>query len=94
MSEKVKVRIEMDQMFHWWPLNADQMAERYEMVGMPVPLRRSPTLEVDAELFNEYEAMRSKYYELQEKLEQLYRVQEGLEPWTSCPVPDYTKIEA
>lgn len=93
MSEKVKVRIEMDQVFWWGPISAEQIAERSELVGTPKECQPPVTMEIDKSLFNQCELLRVEYYALQEKLEQLFRIQENLTPWTSQPIPDYTKLE-
>jgi hypothetical protein len=93
MSEKIKVRIDMDQVFWWDIVSAADIAKRSELFCLPPELAPELTMKIDKSLFDEYEKLLGMYRDIQDKLEQLYRVQEGLAPWASTPVPDYTKLE-
>ena len=84
MENPVKVRVEMDDGWSW---SLDKEGEtRYD---------RTVSMEVSDALIAEYEALLPKWVALQDKLEQLYRSQEGLKPyeWTVSPTPDHKLLE-
>ena len=79
----VKVFIEMDEGWSWWPV-----ASGSDNFFGDVP----PTLEISDELLEEFKSVESRWYDLQAKLEQLYRIQEGLEPF-NMPIPEHKVLE-
>jgi transcriptional regulator of NAD metabolism len=80
MSDKVKVNIQMEDAWQFWPVN--------EYGRSQGPL----TMEIDAELFDRFTKAREAYDEVNQLMEQLYRVQEGLKPWQSVGVPEHTLL--
>jgi len=81
-----KVRIEMDEGFNWFPVSEDSpLLHAYG---------RSTTMDVPEALILEYQEAVERWTTVQEKLEQLYRVQEGLTPWTAPPIPEHVKLAA
>lgn len=80
-----KIRVEMDEGFHWFPL------ERDSAVLHLLP-NKFVTLEVSDELLKEYAVAANAFNDIQDKLEQLYRVQEGLTPWSDPPIPEHVRI--
>ena len=77
----VKVRIDMDEGWYWSV--ATKAGWRFD---------RTETMEVDEELVNEYNALSEQWYKLQDRLEQLYRAQEGLKPWVQPEIPEHVRI--
>jgi len=77
-----KVRIEMDEGYRWWPVT---IAEQTANAAIRYPM----TLEVPDDLLVRYKQAYTQYRQLQVELEQLYRVQVGLAPWESDPVPEH-----
>lgn len=67
--------IDMEEGWRWWPNTFSS--------------RHQPKLAVPQELLDEHAELSKRWYALQSKFEQLYRVQEGLEPWHSDPVPEH-----
>jgi hypothetical protein len=91
---KVKIRVDMEEGWQWWPVTEVQRATYEDAMGFDEALRRQlrrpMTLEVDQELVDRYEAAYKALQPIKEALEQLYRVQEGLVPWESTAVPEHT----
>lgn len=83
----VKVRIEMDEGWYWYPKFVTQTPEETEEIcaefkhdpDMQTFIRRkeTPSMEIPAELLKEYESARDAYHSIQRKFEVLYRKQEG-----------------
>lgn len=93
---KVKVRIDMDEGWRWWPVTEAKRDAHELAMGLEPDLARAirqpMTLEVDKELLDRYEAAYAQMRPLQEALENLYRVQQGLIPWPDQPTPDHTLL--
>jgi hypothetical protein len=93
---KVKIRIDMDEGWRWWPVTEAKRDAYETAMGLEPDLtkliRKPMTLTVDQALVDRYEAAYQEYRTLQEQLEQLYRVQEGIEPWEDAPIPQHTKL--
>lgn len=51
-----------------------------------------PTLIISQELFDEYNTARIKWSDVQDKLEQLWRVQAGLKTWEENDLPEHEVI--
>lgn len=83
----MKVVIEMEQGWHWWPID--------EADPGPLLLGVSKTwgqrsIEIDQEVFERYKRVSAEHQQLQELFEHLYRHQQGLEPFLQSPFhPDY-----
>jgi len=73
----VKVHINMDEGWSW------SIGQR---------LGCTETIEIDEELVREYNMLSRHWYDLQGRLEQLYRVQEGLKPWTQPEIPEHVRL--
>jgi hypothetical protein len=78
-----RIYVDLDEGFTFYPVYAGSVHHHEWMVGKPFKL------EVSRALLDEYEAAAKAFSDVREKMEQLYRVQEGLEPWTSSPVPEH-----
>jgi acyl dehydratase len=50
---------------------------------------RHPTMEIPQALIHEYDAATRAMEAINEKIEQLYRVQENRQPWAEPPVPEH-----
>lgn len=91
----MKVYIDMDSGFRWWPVSATRdlsyLPEEYHQC---IREREKPTMEVPDELVAEYTRISTEYSLMQEKLEQLYRIQRSLDPWPNTPIPDYKLLSA
>jgi hypothetical protein len=81
----VKVFIDMDQGFRWWPVMEDDPIHAY--------WHRDMTLEITNELMAEYKTAYEAYQAVQEKLEALYRIQNGYEPHPSQVAPEHKLLE-
>lgn len=68
----IKVYIEMDEGWRWWPVTEDDPAREYFSKPM--------TMEVSEELLAEYKTAYDAYRAVQMKLEALFRAQEGYPP--------------
>lgn len=88
-----QVRIEMDEGWRWWPDTVPAQTAMEDAMGLSDEtrriLRRPMTLDVPDEMLARYKRVYAEYRQLQTELEQLYRVQEGLTPWDSDPVPEH-----
>jgi hypothetical protein len=93
----IKIRIEMDEGWVWWPVTETQRAEYEKAMGFDAALslatRRPLTMEVDQDFITRYEAVYAAYREMRGALEQLYRVQEGLAPWDTPGVIEHTLLK-
>ena len=81
--KKTPIYVDMDEVFTFYPVY-DGSIHHHEWMG-----RKPFKLEVDQALIDEYEVASRAFSAVREKMEQLYRVQEGLTPWTSSPVPEH-----
>jgi hypothetical protein len=81
----VKVYIDMDQGFCWWPVLEDD--------PIHAMWKREMTMEVSAELLAEHKIAYEAYQAMQEKLEALYRIQNGYEPHPSQVAPEYKLLK-
>lgn len=79
---KVQIYVELDEGWQFYPVYKD--SPQYGWMS-----HRPFKLEVDQALIDEYEAAAKAFGAVREKLEQLYRVQEGLTPFESSPVPEH-----
>ena len=79
----VKARIDMDDGFTWSPTTKNCGIFRFD---------QTETMEIDEALVNEFNSLVDKWYNLQWKLEQLYRVQEGLVPWVQPEIPEHVRL--
>lgn len=80
---KVQIYVDLDEGFTFYPVYQGSVHHHDWMVRKPFKL------EVSQELIDEFEAAAKAYGDVREKFEQLYRVQEGLTPWESSPVPEH-----
>jgi hypothetical protein len=78
-----QIYVDLDESFVFYPVYEGSPHHHDWMVRKPF------RLEVDQALIDEYEAASRAFSAVREKLEQLYRVQEGLTPWESSPVPEH-----
>lgn len=85
-GQKVSIYVDLDEGFTFYPVYAGSV---HHLAGM---VRKPFKLEVNRALIDEYEVAARAFSAVREKFEQLYRVQEGLEPWTSSPVPAHKKL--
>jgi hypothetical protein len=79
MTKKTKVKICMDCSWSFWFQRDDAEHKMW-----PDEL---PTLEVDEQLVAEFERISGLYFDMKGKIEQLYRVQEGLKPFETPEIP-------
>jgi hypothetical protein len=80
----VKVYIEMDQGWDWWPVTEqDPMRPWMKPMSMEIP---------DA-LLQEYHTTFKAFQAVQEKLETLYRIQEKLKPHPNQVVPKHKLLK-
>lgn len=99
----IKVRIDMDEGWMWWPIvkfpDAEHLEEHLKELGDDEDLKEfvrkkeTPSMEVPPELLAEYLEASQRYFAINKKLEQLYRIQEGLEPWPEQEIPVYNLIK-
>jgi hypothetical protein len=81
-EDTMDVRVEMDQAFSFWFTTGPQFdGEEW-----------SPSLKIDYALYTELQNTSKAYMEALSKVEQLYRIQEGLKPWESEEVPFHNLI--
>jgi hypothetical protein len=81
----VKVYIEMDQGWDWWPaLENDTNHPSWE---------REMTMEIPDTLLLEYYTAFRAFQDVQEKLETLYRIQEKLKPHPNRVVPEHKLLK-
>jgi hypothetical protein len=78
-----QIYVDMDDGFTFYPVYEGSVHHHDWMVRKPFKL------EVDQALIDEFEAASRAFSLAREKMEQLYRVQEGLVPWESSPVPEH-----
>lgn len=77
----MRVLVEMDQGFQWWLTKeadidlADQPLNSHRLTD------RKVAIEIEEKTFEEFAALTAKYYGMQRELENLYRKQQGLDPW-------------
>lgn len=78
----VKVVIDMDQTWRWWPRVGEKI-----IVRKPAGEReeRDPIIELPDAFMSEYRQVSARYQEMQEYLEHCYRHQEGLTPFDDSP---------
>lgn len=69
--------IEMDEGWVWWPVTFTNIERKQARIAVPQAL------------LDEYTEAQQRWRQVQEKLEQLYRVQEGLQPWNEPEVPTH-----
>jgi uncharacterized protein with WD repeat len=74
----------MDQMLVWWPCRENDPTS--------VILLNLPTMEISEELVREFEEVQVKWQVLQNKLELLYRAQEGFKPREGEICPEFKKL--
>lgn len=84
----VKVRIEMDEGWYWYPKFVTRSTEETDEVCAEFPdnlemqafirQKETPSMEISTELLKEYETVRDAHTALMYKFEALYRKQEGL----------------
>ncbi len=72
-SRLAKVRVDMDQCRVWFVMTEQELKES-------LLIDNEPMLEISAELLDEVERVHKLYYEMQGKLEALYRSQHGMTP--------------
>ena len=81
----VKVFIDMDQGFRWWPvLETDPIHELW---------KRDMTMEIPEELLREYNIAYTLYSVVQDKLEALYRIQNGYTQHPTQVIPEHTMLK-
>ena len=80
------VVVDMDRDWVWRLLGASQSNEVARQVALELAKVK---LQVPLELVNRYERVAQEWFELQQELEQLYRVQQGLKPWSNPPIPPH-----
>jgi hypothetical protein len=78
--QTVRVLIEIDEGFRFWPVLEENL--RWS----------APTLEIDKALYDEYETAQNMMRKVQDKIEQLYRVQRNLVPHNEPEVPQHKVI--
>ena len=78
----IKVHIEMDQVFNWWPISEQALDSTSS----------APTMMVDEEWFNKFNAVSAAARELQQEVEQLFRLQQGMRPLTNATIPNHKMI--
>lgn len=74
-----RVYIEMEQGWNWWPVLETDISS----------LRKKSTFDVDPALIEQYRAAVAEYDRIQQLFEQLYRIQQGLDPWPGQEIPLY-----
>ena len=63
-----------------------------ETLGEFVVRTSRPSIEIPQELFDEYKAAYERFCLVHSQMEQLYRVQQGMAPFESPPIPEYRKL--
>ena len=81
-----KIYVDMDEHWVFWPVVAGSETD-YEW------RLKKPTMEVSQSLIDEFEVASAAMRIIRDKLEQLYRVQEGLDTWSEPPVPEHSLLE-
>ena len=81
----IKVYIDMDQGFRWWPITEDDNSNPY--------WKTPPTMAIPEELLVEYKSAYNAYQVVQEKLEALFRIQNGYVPIPSQVAPEHKLLE-
>lgn len=79
-----QIQLQMDQAFHWWPVVEPEAGKDRDMRGWAM------MFEVDQSLIDRYQAARREYEAVQQQLEQLYRIGNGLDPWPGVEIPNHT----
>lgn len=93
----MRVRIEMDQMHHWWPVHERDMIKGEELEARIAELSQVSTqtwmrnkntamFDLPDAFVSRYEKLRKEMMEMQDVLEQLYRHQEGMGQWPTPKV--------
>lgn len=82
-NSTVKVVIEMDSMWIFWPVDRE------------IGAGEDATMEISKELFDSYTKVQAEFNKLNEQIEQLYRIQTGKQPWanTNVEVPKHEIIK-
>lgn len=80
-----QVRIDMDAVNIFWLLDPGSQ-RHFGTTQLPA------SLEISQNLYDEYKEVAKRFFELNEQLEQLYRVQQNMTPWQVPPVPDHRII--
>lgn len=78
----VKIHVDMDESWLFWPVYEGCQQYRWS-------LPKTPTLEVPVALVEEYERASAAYFSIRDKMEALYRVQQGLPPHPNMIVPEH-----
>lgn len=86
-SANVPVYIDLEENWIFWPVYEGSIHYR-EWMGS----KKLFTMTVDRTLIEEYNVKYAAFAAVKEKMEQLYRVQNGLTPWESSPVPQHTLL--
>lgn len=97
----MKARIAMDSApYAFWPVTTfptpEELAADLARIDMHPRTRTKilaesvPTVDLPEALLAEYHMISSRYHELNEVFEQIYRRQQGMEPFVTPQVPDYT----
>lgn len=77
MTEYIKVSIELDEMWVFFP--KEQRTDALSIFNTP------PTMLIRKELFDEYQEARDKYLAIRDQMQQLWHIQEG-KPCSSISV--------
>ena len=78
-----QIYVDLDEVFMFYPVYVGSIHHKEWRTRKPF------TLEVDQALIDEFETAAQAYSKVREKIEQLYRVQEGLTPWEGSPIPEH-----
>ena len=78
-----QIYVDLDECWMFYPVYEGSVHHYPWMVRKPFKL------EVEQALLDEYEAASRAFSEVRNKIEQLYRVQEGLKPWDEPPIPEH-----
>lgn len=77
-KEMIEVFIDMDTTWAFIPFPRNTESDS-----------RSGSMEISRDLFDRYDAALHEYQQVTAEIEQLYRVQQGLQPFSSPLVPDH-----
>lgn len=83
--DKIKINIQMDQDFYWWPMTEEDLAAAKWK-------NEKARLLVDSSVVDRYNSIATEFYELQAMLEELWRAQEG-KSFDKHVVPDFQLLE-
>lgn len=72
--------------------------DRGYCVFFPIPRgtesdTRSGSMEIPQELFDRHAAALQEYAAVSEQLEQLFRIQQGMNPYQNTPIPEHTILK-